>query len=176
MLNSPVCRDTTFSYQIPVSRQSAFSIKLLDLSHSERRQVERFVLNGYQRALSLAKPAKKSLEKAIAIDDTVLSGSAYTSLGTLYYKVPGWPIGFGDDDKAKVLLEQALVINPHGIDPNYFMSEYWFEERKYNKAKMFLERAQQAPAQAERSLADKSRHIEIAQLMAKIDGKLKKKH
>ncbi|GLX77098.1 hypothetical protein tinsulaeT_04380 [Thalassotalea insulae] len=127
-------------------------------------------------ALSFAKKAKKSLEKALSINDTVLDGSAYTSLGTLYYKVPGWPIGFGDDDKAKELLERALVLNPDGIDPNYFMSEYWFEERKYEKAKMFLERAQQAPTRENRPLADKSRHYEITQLMAKIDRKLKKKH
>lgn len=42
-------------------------------------------------ALSLAKQAKKSFEKAIEIDDSALSGSAYTSLGTLYHKVPGCP-------------------------------------------------------------------------------------
>ncbi len=47
------------------------------------------------------------MDQSISIDGSVLQGSAYTSLGTLYYQVPGWPIGFGDDEKAEELLEQA---------------------------------------------------------------------
>ena len=43
-------------------------------------------------ALGLVKEAKSLLEKAEQIDANVLNGSAYTSLGTLYYQVPGWPI------------------------------------------------------------------------------------
>ena len=35
-----------------------------------------------------------------------------SSLGVLYYKVPGWPIGFGDKDKARDLLQKALAVNP----------------------------------------------------------------
>ena len=57
-----------------------------------------------------------------------LDGSAYTSLGTLYYKVPGFPIGFGDHKKARQLLEAALKVNPDGIDSNYFYGEYLFDE------------------------------------------------
>src|SRR6185503_8472335 len=48
-------------------------------------------------ALGLAKDAKKAFEQALEIDPKALDGSAYTSLGSLYYQVPGWPIGFGDD-------------------------------------------------------------------------------
>ncbi|MGE3569502.1 MAG: hypothetical protein AB7G71_00235, partial [Burkholderiales bacterium] len=51
-------------------------------------------------ALSLAKDARQALEHALSLDATALGGSAYTSLGSLYYQVPGWPIGFGDDAKA----------------------------------------------------------------------------
>ena len=51
-------------------------------------------------ALAKAKRARKLLEQAEKIDPTALNGSAYTSLGSLYYKVPGWPVGFGNDDKA----------------------------------------------------------------------------
>ncbi len=127
-------------------------------------------------ALSLAKAAKKSFEKALSLDDKALDGSAYTSLGTLYYKVPGWPIGFGDDDKAKVLLEKALSINPQGMEPNYFFADYWFEAHNYSKAKQYLEKAQQAPVMETRPLADKSRRLEISQLMARIDKKLQKKN
>ena len=41
-------------------------------------------LGGGLGALKYAKTGRSDLEKAIAIDDTVLNGSAYTSLGALY--------------------------------------------------------------------------------------------
>lgn len=125
-------------------------------------------------ALSLAKDAKKSLEKSIEINDSALSGSAYTSLGTLYHKVPGWPIGFGDDDDAKQFLEKAISINPNGIDPNYFYSEFLFDEREYKKAKDHLILALNAPTREERPLADESRRSEIQELLIKVEKKLRK--
>ncbi|WP_448211002.1 tetratricopeptide repeat protein [Colwellia sp. MEBiC06753] len=127
-------------------------------------------------ALSYAKAAKKSLEKALSLNEQALDGSAYTSLGTLYHKVPGWPIAFGDDDDAKVYLEKAIAINPQGIDPNYFYGEFLYDEGEYVKAKDHLVAAQRAPARLARPLADESRHHEIDQLLAKVEKKLKKKH
>ncbi|WP_434339992.1 hypothetical protein [Motilimonas cestriensis] len=41
-------------------------------------------------ALSLVKQAKSLLERSLEIDDKALDGSAYTSLASLYYQVPGW--------------------------------------------------------------------------------------
>ena len=70
-------------------------------------------------ALSKVKAAKVDLEKALALDPKALQGSAYTSLAALYDRVPGWPIGFGDADKAEQLLKQALQLNPTGIDSQY---------------------------------------------------------
>lgn len=126
-------------------------------------------------ALSLAKEAKKSLESALQINDSVLQGSAYTSLGTLYHKVPGWPLGFGDDDDAKELLEKAIALNPNGIDPNYFYGEFLFDEKDYEQAKQHLMTALSAPARADRPLADESRRAEIQQLLTKVEKKLSKK-
>lgn len=57
-------------------------------------------------ALSLVKQARSDLEKAISIDPNALQGSAWTSLGALYYQVPGWPIGFGDKNKAEEMLKK----------------------------------------------------------------------
>ncbi len=85
-------------------------------------------------ALSIAKAAKQQLETAIKFDDKALNGSAYTSLGTLYYKVPGWPIGFGDKARAEELLRKALAINPKGIDPNYFYADYLAERDRHAEA------------------------------------------
>ena len=118
-------------------------------------------------ALSLAKESRKQLEAAIAIDPAALQGSAYTSLGTLYFKVPGWPIGFGDKEKAEELLKQALAINPDGIDPNYFYGEYLIEEDRYAESVAVLNHALQAAPRPDRPIADAGRHAEIQDALDK---------
>lgn len=123
-------------------------------------------------ALKLAKDSRHDLEKALGQDDKALEGSAYTSLGTLYHKVPGWPIGFGDDKRARELLLTALRINPQGIDPNYFYGEYLYDERNYELAHKHLRIAQQAAPRPGRALADANRQKEIAELLHKVDSKL----
>lgn len=124
-------------------------------------------------ALSLTEKSKADLERAIALDDSALQGSAYTSLGVLYYKVPGWPVGFGSDKKARLYLSKALELNPQGIDPNYFYAEFLLEERDYKNAMRYLEQAKQAPARPDRPLADSGRQQEIAALERKLAKKLK---
>lgn len=123
-------------------------------------------------ALGLAKQAKASLEKAISLDEKALSGSALTSLGVLYHKLPGWPISFGSDKKAEKLLKQALEMNPKGIDPNYFYGEFLFDDGKYAKAKEHLLLAKQAEPRPNRPLADSSRQKEIDVLLTKVEKKL----
>lgn len=123
-------------------------------------------------ALSLCKEARGNLEAALKLDPTALDGSAYTSLGTLYYKVPGFPLGFGDHEKAARLLLQALKLNPNGIDPNFFYGEYLFEESDYAHALQYLDKALQAAPRPGRELADKGRRAEIAALTAKVKAKM----
>ena len=122
-------------------------------------------------ALGLAKEARSSLEAALKIDPTALSGSAYTSLGTLYYRVPGFPVGFGDHDKARKLLQEALKINPNGIDPNYFYADFLVKEGEYAAALPYLATAAKAPARPGREVADKGRRAEIDALMASAKAK-----
>jgi tetratricopeptide (TPR) repeat protein len=119
-------------------------------------------------ALGLVKQAKGLYEQAIQIDAKALDGSAYNSLGVLYYKVPGWPLGFGDKDKARDLLQKALVLNPQGIDANYFYGEYLAETHQAEDAVPYLERALQAPARPGRQVADTGRREEARALLAKL--------
>jgi tetratricopeptide (TPR) repeat protein len=127
---------------------------------------------GGMGALGLAKQAKASLEEAMALDPRALQGSAYTSLGSLYYQVPGWPIGFGDDKRAEKMLLKALEINPDGIDPNYFYGDYLFREKRYAKARTALQRALAAPDRPGRAVADKGRRDEVRALLAKVESEL----
>jgi tetratricopeptide (TPR) repeat protein len=119
-------------------------------------------------ALSLAKKSRDCLLEALKLDAAALDGSAYTSLGALYYKVPGWPVGFGDHDKAADYLRKALALNPDGIDPNYFLGELMFEEGDYTQSLKYLQKALAAPARPDRPLADSGRRGEINALIARV--------
>jgi tetratricopeptide (TPR) repeat protein len=119
-------------------------------------------------ALGLVKQAKGLYEQAIQIDPNALEGSAYNSLGVLYYKVPGWPLGFGDKAKAKALLQKALALNPQGLDANYFYGEFLVETDHADEAVPYLERVLTAPGRPGRQIADTGRREEARTLLAKI--------
>jgi len=112
-------------------------------------------------ALKFAKAAKVHLEKSLKIDDQALNGSAYTSLGTLYQNVPGWPIGFGDNKKAKKFLLKAIKINPNGIDTNYFYADFLADNDDYSVAKQYFIKALAAEPRVGREVADEGRRREI---------------
>ncbi|MBL4571760.1 MAG: hypothetical protein JKY86_01630 [Gammaproteobacteria bacterium] len=116
-------------------------------------------------ALGLAKEAKVDLETSVDLDPNALGGSAYTTLGTLYHSVPGWPLGFGDEDTAEELMLKALTQNPEGIDTNYFYGTYLLDEKRYDEAEKILLQAQNAPARPDRPVADSGRQREISEAL-----------
>ncbi|MNZ56962.1 hypothetical protein D3C78_749230 [compost metagenome] len=123
-------------------------------------------------ALDLVKQARGQFEQAIKLDAKALDGSAYTSLGSLYYQVPGWPVGFGDDERAEQLLKQALSLNPDGIDPNYFYGDFLLGEKRYAEAEKALEKALAALPRPGREVADAGRRQEAQALLDKARAKL----
>ncbi|WP_201276861.1 hypothetical protein [Microbulbifer sp. ALW1] len=123
-------------------------------------------------ALPIVKAAKADLERAIALDGSVLDGAAYTSLGSLYYQVPGWPIGFGDDKKAQTLLLKGLEYGADDMDANYFYADYLFQQKHYAQALNYADRAEHGPADLERPVASEGRLGQIKQLQTKIRQKL----
>jgi len=124
-------------------------------------------------ALGLAKDAKRDFEAALKRDPQALTGSAYTSLGSLYYQVPGWPIGFGDDRKAQEYLKQGLALNPDGIDANFFYGDYLYRKGDLEGAERYLRKALQAPPRTGRKLADEGRRTEAEALLAQVLAKRK---
>jgi tetratricopeptide (TPR) repeat protein len=122
-------------------------------------------------ALGFAKAAKRDLERAMELDANAMQGAAYTSLGVLYMNVPGWPVAFGDKDKAYELLAHALEMAPQDIDANYFMAEYYQKDKDYAQARHYLELAKNAPARVGREVADMGRHGEIDQQLLQLSNK-----
>jgi tetratricopeptide (TPR) repeat protein len=118
-------------------------------------------------ALSYAKKAKAILEEAYQQDPAALDAGAPTSLGVLYYRVPGFPFGFGDNDKARQLLSQAVSLAPNGMDANYFYADFLMGQLEYAAAYKVLKHAISLPPQPKRPLWDKNRRAVIKELIAK---------
>lgn len=125
---------------------------------------------GTLSAMSYAKNAKALLEQAYAKDPAALDAGAPTSLGVLYYRVPGWPLGFGDNDKARQLLAQAVSLAPNGMDANYFYADFLISQHEYAVAYKVLKHALSLPPQQNRPLWDKNRRAVMRELMAKLQA------
>jgi tetratricopeptide (TPR) repeat protein len=123
--------------------------------------------------LALAKESKALLERAEKINPAALGdGSVYTSLGSLYAQVPGFPIGFGDPGKARGYLQKALAANPNGVDSNFFYGDFLMRQNDYAGASKALQKAIAAPARPGREVADKGRKAQAAALLSQAQAKL----
>lgn len=117
--------------------------------------------------LSLAHRARDLLARAYAINPKAANGGVAMSLGVLYYKVPGSPIGFGDKNRARQLLQQALALDPNGLDANYFWGDFLADQGNKLGARAALEKALRAPHDPSRPAWDAGRRREVLALLAK---------
>ena len=120
------------------------------------------------KAGGVAKSARDRLLEAEKIDPSALQGSIYTSLGSLYAEAPGWPISFGDKDKARTYLQRALELNPNGIDANYFWGKFLQGQQEFSAARSAYEKALAAPDRPSRPRADVGRRAEIRAALASL--------
>lgn len=123
-------------------------------------------------SLGKLKKSKKLFLAAIKIDPNALQGSAYTSLASLYYQVPAWPISFGNDKKARKYFSKALTINPVGLDSNYFYADFLKDQKEYSAAKKHFLIALEARPRYGRKLADEGRKQEIRAALAQLSDNI----
>lgn len=107
-------------------------------------------------ALGTAGDARDALERAIERDPQGGNGSAYVTLGALYDRVPGRPLGFGNSDTAERMFQHALEIRPDGIDVNYYYAAYLKEEGNTQAAREHAQRAVKGTARDDRQLSDEA--------------------
>jgi tetratricopeptide (TPR) repeat protein len=122
-------------------------------------------------ALGKVKQSRELLLEAEKIDAGVMDGSIYSTLGSLYAKVPGWPIGFGDRKKARAYLDKAIEIDSAGIDANYFYADFLVDQGEYAAAKAHLERALAAPPRPGRDDADQGRRAQAKAMLSMLREK-----
>src|SRR5271165_952187 len=119
-------------------------------------------------ALSYANKARDLLNEAYKMDPKALDAGAPTSLGVLYYRVPGFPIAFGDTSKARQYLQKAIANAPNGMDANYFYGDFLYQQHEYAEATKVLKHALALPAHRDRPIWDRERRLVIQELLAKM--------
>ena len=132
---------------------------------------ERASLTWGLSALHLAGAARDILKKAYRMDPRALDAGAPTSLGVLYYRVPGFPLGWGDKKKARALLEQAVRYAPNGWDAHYFYADFLYQQGEYRKAEKVLNRALKLPGHPERPVWNRVFPRVMKTLLAKVRKK-----
>jgi len=124
-------------------------------------------------ALGDAKAARHLFETAYQLNRRALDGGAATSLGTLFDRVPGFPIGFGDKKVARRYLEEGVAIAPDGMDANYFYGDFLASQGDNAGARKVLMRALASPPHPDRPVWDAGRRVEIRKRLADVNAKLK---
>lgn len=127
---------------------------------------------GMFQKLGFASSARDILHKAERIDPTVFNGGVPMSLGVLYYRVPGFPIGFGSTAKARSYLQTALKQDPDGLDSNYFYGDFLYNQGDYAGAKVYFERALRAPVNPQRPVWYAGRRNDVRAELAKVQRRL----
>jgi len=163
------------TFKALVDKASASSAKYAD--RAEPKIWEAIIRAGYAgamggmssmfNAMPQMEQGRDLLLAAEKIDAGALHGSVYTTLGSFYYMVPGGFIGFGDDDKALEYLNKAIAAAPDDLDANYFMGDYWLEDKEYKKAIFYLQKVMDLPAVASRPVYSEGRKAEAAAKLAK---------
>jgi tetratricopeptide (TPR) repeat protein len=126
------------------------------------------------KALELAKRARDILEKVEKTSPETMDAGAPTTLGVLYDRVPGFPIGFGDKGRARHYLEEAIRNAPNGLDANFFYGDFLHKHGEQSEAAKVLERALTLPELSNRPMWDKSLRVAIRQELSEIQGAVRR--
>lgn len=116
-------------------------------------------------ALGKVREAREAVSKALALNPMAMEGSGYVILGNLYYRLPGWPISFGDNKLARVNLETAIRLFPDELDTNYFYGDFLLEQGEFQRALPYLEKADRAPVRDHSRLSDLKLKEELKQAL-----------
>lgn len=126
-------------------------------------------VSGISKALKLIKQSKEVIEQALEMDPEALNGAPYVTLGAMYYRAPGWPLSFGDDDQAKLLLEQGVKRNPNNSSTLYFYADFLVTQGEKSKAIEILHRALDLPINPKYQIGDMGRREDIKQLLTSLE-------
>jgi tetratricopeptide (TPR) repeat protein len=91
--------------------------------------IEQSVVLKNFHTLGLLKQSRNKLEAALAINPN--NSDANSTLGSLYFNVPIWPLSFGDKKKGRALHQKALAVDPMSSWKNLDYAKCLFKDDDY---------------------------------------------
>ena len=160
--------------EMPANQSEAEQLASQHPNEAEVLIWQGIVLASYARergglgALGTAGDARDVLERAIEIDPAGGNGSAYVTLGALYDRAPGRPLGFGNSDTAERMFQRALELRPDGIDVNYYYAAFLKEEGNTQAAREHAQRAVNGTARENRQVSDEALRRDAEALLSQL--------
>jgi tetratricopeptide (TPR) repeat protein len=130
--------------------------------------IEQSVVLKNFRTLGLLKQSRNKLEAALAIDPN--NSDANSTLGSLYFNVPIWPLSFGDKKKGRALHQKALAVDPMSSWKNLDYAKCLLKDEDYSGAVKYATITLHAPKRPG-SKRDASENTEAEELIAKAKAK-----
>lgn len=120
----------------------------------------------------LRREARDALHKAEALDPGELGGLVYAHLGALYSQTPSKFGGFGSKVRGIGYMWKAIVVDPDGLDSNYFYAELLVGEKRFSEAREILLKASLMGARPGHQRADLGRRQQVLALLRKVEARL----
>ena len=90
---------------------------------------------GILNALRMIRPMERILLKVVTLDEKYENAGGHRALGRMYYKLPGFPISFGSNQKALTHLKRAHELFPKDIITRAFYAEALYDEGRKEDAR-----------------------------------------
>ena len=104
---------------------------------------------GILNALRSMRPIEKLFLRVIELNENYDNAGGHKALGRMYFKLPGFPISFGNKEKALYHLKRAYELFPYDIIALAFYAEALFETGNKSEARQIAEFILTAPIEPE---------------------------
>lgn len=94
---------------------------------------------GMMASLKGIDPMFKAMQIVLKENENFFFGGPHRVLGRLYHQAPGWPISIGNKNKAVHHLERAVQLGPDFIHNHLYLSEFYLDTGKKDKAREQLD-------------------------------------
>ena len=90
---------------------------------------------GVLNALGLVRSMEELLLKVVMLDETYENAGAHRALGRIYHLLPGFPISFGNNQKALMHLRRAYELFPMDVITRAFYADLLYDEGQKKEAR-----------------------------------------
>lgn len=120
---------------------------------------------GILRSLSAAGEMRRELE--IVLELAPDHAGAHFALGMLYYKLPGWPLSFGDNNRALEYMTAAVELAPDNTTYRLGLAELLLDMRRRDDAIALLEAVIEMPLTPDEPVESAEDKIKAQELLAR---------